>query len=238
MQARTCDLSGPPVLPCGPSAPSAVVVRNDPFVANVRRGRSGQKDLNGPNGSSMSFLLRVLSSPLSGHSLPSALSAHNHRSVSSHWSGPNELKVMSALKDHPTACLAGMSRSAFHVHFQEATGLTFCQYLNAADSSIVHNFVVEGGARSEAEIRQGDYLEVVEFSSFQVDPMGGDIAGEIRLGYLHRGGQIRIVSGGSVTGQMADAIPSMEFSAETEQYDNYVIPRVTLLKNLKITGIA
>ena len=114
----------------------------------------------------------------------------------------------------------------------------FCQYLNAADSSIVHNFVVEGGARSEAEIRQGDYLEVVEFSSFQVDPMGGDIAGEIRLGYLHRGGQVRIVSGGSVTGQMADAIPAMEFSAETEQYDNYVIPRVTLLKNLKITGIA
>ena len=113
----------------------------------------------------------------------------------------------------------------------------FCQYLGVEDSSIVHNFVVDGGARPEAEVRQGDYLEVVEYSAFQVDPMGGDIAGEIRLGYLHQGGEIRIVSGGSVTGQMADAIPTMTFSSETEQYDNFVIPRVTRLKNLKITGV-
>ena len=113
----------------------------------------------------------------------------------------------------------------------------FCQYLGAEDGFIARNIVVEGGARSEAELRRGDYLEVVEYSSFQVDAMGGDIAGEIRLGYLHRDGQVKIVSGGSVTGQMADVIPTMEFSAETEQYDTFVIPRVTLLKNLKITGI-
>lgn len=113
----------------------------------------------------------------------------------------------------------------------------FCQYLGARDSSLVRNFVVEGGARSEAEMRQGDYLEVVEYSSFQVDPMGGSIAGEIRLGYLHQNGRVRIVSGGSVTGQMAETIPSMAFSSETEQYDNFVIPRVTRLKNLKIAGV-
>jgi PmbA protein len=114
----------------------------------------------------------------------------------------------------------------------------FCQYLGAEDSSIARNLVVEGGTRSEEEIRRGDYLEVVEYSSFQVDAMGGDIAGEIRLGYLHQNGQVRIVCGGSVTGQMAEVIPTMEFSAETEQYNNFVIPRVTRLKNLKITGIA
>ena len=114
----------------------------------------------------------------------------------------------------------------------------FCQYLGAGDSSIVHNFVFEGGKKTEAEVRTGDYLEVVEFSDFQVDPMGGDIAGEIRLGYLHQNGEVRIVSGGSVTGQMAEAVPTMEFSKETVQYNNFVIPRVTRLKNLKITGIA
>ena len=114
----------------------------------------------------------------------------------------------------------------------------FCQYLGSGDSSVVRNIVVEGGSKSEAEIRQGDYLEVVEFSDFQVSPMGGDIAGEIRLGYLHQDGKVRIVSGGSVTGQMSEAIPTMEFSKETEQYDTVVIPRVTKLKNLTITGIA
>lgn len=113
----------------------------------------------------------------------------------------------------------------------------FCQYLGIDDSSIVRNFVVDGGAHSEEEVRRGDYLEVVEYSSFQVDPMGGDIAGEIRLGYLHQNGEVRIVCGGSVTGQMAEVIPTMEFSSETEQYDNFVIPRVTRLKDLKITGL-
>ena len=94
----------------------------------------------------------------------------------------------------------------------------------------VRNTVVSGGTRTEEEVRQGDYLEVVEFSDFQVSPMGGDIAGEIRLGYLHQDGKVRIVSGGSVTGQMSEAIPTMEFSNETEQYDTDVIPRVTKLK--------
>ena len=113
----------------------------------------------------------------------------------------------------------------------------FCQYLGLEESSVVRNFVVEGGAETEAEVRRGDYLEVVEYSAFHVDSMGGDIAGEIRLGYLHQNGTVRIVSGGSVSGQMADVIPTMTFSSETEQYDNFVIPRVTRLKNLRITGI-
>ena len=114
----------------------------------------------------------------------------------------------------------------------------FNQYLGAQNCSNVANFVVEGGAHTEEEVRRGDYLEVVEFSDFQVDPFGGNIAGEIRLGYLHQNGAVKIVTGGSVTGQMAEAIPTMTFSSETEQYDTYVIPRVTRLKGLKITGIA
>ena len=112
----------------------------------------------------------------------------------------------------------------------------FSQYLGVEDSANAENFVVEGGARAEAELRKGDYLEVVEFSDFEVDPVGGDIAGEIRLGYLHQNGTVRIVTGGSVSGKMGDVIPTMQFSKETEQYDTFVIPRVTLLKDLKITG--
>lgn len=113
----------------------------------------------------------------------------------------------------------------------------FSQYLGIEDSALAANFVVEGGSRAEAELRKGDYLEVVEFSDFQVDPMGGDIAGEIRLGYLHKNGTVRIVSGGSVSGKMADVLPALTFSKETEQYDTSVIPSVTLLKDLKITGV-
>ncbi len=112
----------------------------------------------------------------------------------------------------------------------------FSQYLGVEDSALAENFVVEGGTRSEAELREGDYLEVVEFSAFEVNSVGGDLAGEIRLGYLHQNGTVRIVTGGSVSGKIDDAIPTMQFCRETEQYDTWVIPRVTLLKNLKITG--
>ncbi len=113
----------------------------------------------------------------------------------------------------------------------------FCQYLGVEDGAVCRNLAVDGGRKPEAELRRGDWLEVVEFSDFQVDAMSGSIAGEIRLGYLHRHGETRIVSGGSVSGQMAEVIPTMEFSSETEQYDTCVIPRVTRLKGLKITGV-
>ncbi len=113
----------------------------------------------------------------------------------------------------------------------------FSQYLGLEKSSKVTNLIVSGGSRTEDEIRSCDYLEVVEFSDFQVDSMSGDIAGEIRLGYLHHDGKTQIVTGGSVSGNMNDAVRDMQFSKETIQYNNWVIPKVTLLKGLRITGI-
>ena len=114
----------------------------------------------------------------------------------------------------------------------------FSQYLGLAESSLVTNLEVSGGTASEEELRAGDYLEVVEFSDFQVDSMSGDIAGEIRLGYLHRGGKTQVVTGGSVSGSMNEAVKTMRFSKERVQYDNRLIPKVTLLKGLRITGVA
>ena len=113
----------------------------------------------------------------------------------------------------------------------------FSQYIGLEKSAQAANFRVSGGTKSAAEIRQGDFLEVVEFSDFQVDPAGGDIAGEIRLAYRHHDGDVTIVSGGSVTGNMLEAAAHMHFSRETAQYDNWVIPAVTKLDGLTVTGI-
>ena len=111
------------------------------------------------------------------------------------------------------------------------------QYLGKQDSSIVYNFIVSGGTASDAELHAGDYLELCEFSDFQVDPVGGDLLGEIRLGYWHHDGKVDVITGGSVSGTMQDAIPSMRFSAETKQYDTVVIPKETRLYGVTITGI-
>ncbi|MBO4914425.1 MAG: TldD/PmbA family protein, partial [Oscillospiraceae bacterium] len=114
----------------------------------------------------------------------------------------------------------------------------FSQYLGLIESSLVNNVRFTGGKKSAADVRCGDYLEVVEFSDFQVDPMSGDIAGEIRVAYWHHGGETTVVTGGSVTGNMLEAAQNMTFSRETMQYDTYVIPAVTRLEGLRITGVA
>ncbi len=112
----------------------------------------------------------------------------------------------------------------------------FAQYLGLEDSFNPGNFAVDGGSASAAELRTGRYLEIVEFSDFQVDPASGDIAGEIRLGYLHDGDTVTVVEGGSVSGTMRELAGTMRFSREQKQYNNYLIPAVTRLCGVSITG--
>jgi len=112
----------------------------------------------------------------------------------------------------------------------------FSQYIGLSDSFIPGNFVVDGGKETAAELRTGRYLEIVEFSDFQVSPMNGDIAGEIRLGYLHDGDTVTVVEGGSVSGTMRELGGAMRFSKEQKQYNNFLIPAVTRLCGVSITG--
>ena len=112
----------------------------------------------------------------------------------------------------------------------------FSQYMKLDSSFDVYNFAVSGGTENEAELRTGDYLEVVEFSDFQVDEITGDIAGEIRLAYLHQGGKVTPVSGGSVSGSMPELAKTMRFSKESRQYNCHLIPSVTRLQGVTITG--
>lgn len=112
----------------------------------------------------------------------------------------------------------------------------FSQYMKLENSFDVYNFAVSGGTESAANLRAGDFLEVVEFSDFQVDEITGDIAGEIRLAYLHRDGKVTPVSGGSVSGSMAELAKTMRFSKESRQYNCHLIPAVTRLQGVTVTG--
>ena len=113
----------------------------------------------------------------------------------------------------------------------------FSQYLGLDDSFMVRNWVVDGGHHTESEIRSGDYLELVEFSDFQVDDIAGDIFGEIRLGYLHRNGEILAVTGGSVSGDMKDNLVDLWMSDTQVQYNNVILPKLTRLNHVTVTGV-
>ena len=113
----------------------------------------------------------------------------------------------------------------------------FSQYLGLERSCIPGNYAVSGGSQDAAALRSGPYLEVVEFSDFQVHPMSGDIAGEIRLGYWHDGEKTIPVSGGSVTGSMLTLAKTMRMSREQRQYNNLLIPAVTALSGVTIAGV-
>ena len=116
-------------------------------------------------------------------------------------------------------------------------GRMFSAYMGLEDSFIPGNFAVSGGTKSAEALRQGSYLEVVEFSDFQVDAMTGDIYGEIRLAYWHDGGTVTPVSGGSISGSMRDFIKEMYLSEERVQYDFCLLPAVTKLCGVTVTGI-
>ncbi|MDO4614511.1 MAG: metallopeptidase TldD-related protein [Lachnospiraceae bacterium] len=114
----------------------------------------------------------------------------------------------------------------------------FSEYMELRDSSIVCNYLVEGGEKTAEELRTGRYLEIVEFSDFQCNPLTGDLAGEIRLGYLHDESGITVVSGGSVSGSIRELISEMRFSKEQKQYNNALIPAVVRLNGMTVTGKA
>ena len=116
-------------------------------------------------------------------------------------------------------------------------GRKFSYYLGMKESFNSYNFEAFGGTKSAEEIRSGKYLEVVEFSDFSVEPISGDVAGEIRLAYYHDKDKTIPVSGGSVSGSMVDLLNEMYMSKEQRQYDTCLIPALTRLENVSVTGI-
>ena len=114
----------------------------------------------------------------------------------------------------------------------------FSCYLGLTESFRPGNLIFSGGTHSEEDLRSDLYLEAVEFSDFQVNPVTGDIAGEIRLAYWHDGEKSTPVTGGSISGNMSDFLKNLRMSQETVQYDSHVIPHFTRLSGVSIAGIA
>ena len=116
-------------------------------------------------------------------------------------------------------------------------GTKFSYYLGEKDTFIPGNYEVSGGTHTREDLLKGTVLECIFFSDFQVDTMSGDIFGEIRLAYLHgEDGSVKPVTGGSISGNIRDLLKDMKMSADRTRYDNALIPSLTRLAGVTVTG--
>lgn len=97
----------------------------------------------------------------------------------------------------------------------------YAQYLGVPVTGGRGATVVAGGATKASALvapSGAPVVEVVAFSSPNVDDVTGDIGSEIRLAYLHLpGGTTRPVKGGAVAGNALDAFRTARFSSEVHE---------------------
>jgi PmbA protein len=113
----------------------------------------------------------------------------------------------------------------------------FSHYVKAESTGDIGNIVISGGTRSLVAMQQEPHLELAAFSDFQMDSLTGDFAGEIRLGWYFDGTTRIPVTGGSISGNIKDVQKKMFLSQETEQNNNYVVPKAVQLFNVSVAGI-
>jgi PmbA protein len=90
------------------------------------------------------------------------------------------------------------------------------------------------GRQLEKSLRSGSYLEIVELSALWPSLASGRFSAEIRFGYEVRRGSKRPVAGGTVSGNIFEALASARYSKEVGLHDAYVGPNLMRVETLRI----
>ncbi len=115
-------------------------------------------------------------------------------------------------------------------------GNRFAYYLKQEPTGNYSSYQAPGGDVSLEEMRREPYLEVVNFSDFQMDPYSGHFGGEIRLAFLYDGEKRVPVTGGSINGSILEAQKSLVFSRETQVDKEFEGPAAVCLAQVKVAG--
>ena len=86
------------------------------------------------------------------------------------------------------------------------------------------------------EMRSKPHLEPLLFSDFRLDTVTGDFGAEIRLAYLYDGKDRFPVTGGSISGSVAELRASMVRSFERALATRSLCPTAVLLEGASITS--
>ena len=112
----------------------------------------------------------------------------------------------------------------------------FSHYLDIPVTGSFGNLEVQAGNTPGADLQADPHVEIAEYSWFNPNPITGDFACEIRLGYIVDGSERTPFKGGMLVGNLLDALADVKWSSETGFYGNYQGPRSARFNNLKIAG--
>ncbi len=112
----------------------------------------------------------------------------------------------------------------------------FAQYLHVANRGYCNIFEVDGGKQSLSAYLQGEYVEILAFSSFLMDETTGDFGGEFRLAKHIKDGVARYITGGSISENLFRLQDSMRLSKELQARKHSLAPAAVILDGVTVAG--
>jgi PmbA protein len=112
----------------------------------------------------------------------------------------------------------------------------YADYLGVPATGDFGGIEVPPGKTASSTLLAEPYVEIIQFSWFNPDPITGNFATEIRLGYLVENGTRKPFRGGQLVGNYLDALADVRWSAETGFFGNYLGPHTARFSDLKIVG--
>ncbi len=112
----------------------------------------------------------------------------------------------------------------------------YAEYLGIPPTGAFGNLELPAGTRPAAELVGPPHIEIASFSWFNPDPITGEFACEIRLGYVVANGERTPFKGGTLVGNVLDALANVRWSAETGLYGSYQGPTTARFTQLQVAG--
>ena len=113
--------------------------------------------------------------------------------------------------------------------------LRFCQYLNLEPTGNYERFGLDNGTVALKDLQKG-CLCPVSFSDFQMDAFTGHFGGEIRLAYLYTDEGVKILTGGSINGNLSEKQGNLLFSKERYDTMDYTGPFAVKIEGVEVAG--
>lgn len=110
----------------------------------------------------------------------------------------------------------------------------FASYLGEPETGELRCMKLEPGTLTAEELAKDTYLECVSLSGLQVDLYNDYIGGEIRLAYLHREGEIKPITGVTMSAKLSEILNTLRLSDTTTVDGSYEGPDKLLMYDVAL----